>query len=286
MKLSFFACLLFSAVVCSDLQAAEASHHAVSDDVIAQQNAKLAAATKDKGYGPQSPRDIDIKTGSDLRLFALAPSYEHMNLCNIHMHVNAEHKGGEFTTYAGNGNGKGMGSGYKYNGKLSNAELAPVKDPICAGEHGSLQSGDTIEVHYVHTSAMAVPGVSLNSCMSEAIKNPELRVEAQVFVLVNDSKALDFTKLAAVGVDDGYHQALNIPDNTGEPVQYAGSTTGPDYNEVASPFQVSWGVRPKVAKVNIATVGTWCKANPFKESEAHAVRNLVTNPDLLSKIDD
>lgn len=286
MKLSFFSCLLFSAVVCSDLQAAEASHHAVSDEVIAQQNAKLAAATKDKGYGPQSPRDINVKTGSDLRLFALAPSYEQMNLCNIHMHLNAEHKGGEFTTYAGNGDGKGMGSGYKYNGKLSKAELTPVKEPICAGEHGSLHSGDTVELHYVHTSAMATPGATLNSCMSEAIKNPELRVEAQVLVLVNDSKALDFNKLAAVGMDDNYHQALNIPENTGEPVEYAGSTTGPDYNEVASPFQVTWGVRPKVAKVNIATVGAWCRANPFKESEAHAVRNLVTNPDLLSKIED
>lgn len=105
-------------------------------------------------------------------------------------------------------------------------------------------------------------------------------------MLVNDSKALDFNTLAAVGMDDGYHQALNIPDNTGDPVEYAGSTTGPDYNEVASPFQVSWGVRPKVAKVNIATVGSWCKSNPFQETHAHAVRNLVTNPDLLSKIDD
>jgi hypothetical protein len=219
MKLSFLSCLVFSAVVCSDLQAAEESHHAVSDDVIAQQNAKLAAATKDKGYGPQSPRDIDMKAGSDQRIFALAPSYEKMNLCNIHMHVSAEHKGGEFTTYAGNGDGQGMGSGYKYNGKLSKAELKPASESICPGKHGSLHSGDTIEVHYVHTSAMAAPGATLNSCMSEAIKNPELRVEAQVFVLVNDPKALDFTQLAAVGMDDGYHQALNIPENTGDPVE-------------------------------------------------------------------
>lgn len=286
MKLSLFYALLFSALPAAYVQAAEPSHHAVSDDVIAQQHAKLAAATKNKGYGPQSPRDIDVKHGSDQRLFALAPSYEQMNLCNIHMHVSAEHKGGEFTTYAGNGDGKGVGSGYKYNGKLSEAELKAVSEAVCPGEHGSLHSGDTIEVHYVHTSAMATPGASLNSCMSEAIKNPELRVEAQVYVLVNDNTALDFNKLAAVGVEDGYHQALNIPKNTGEPVEYAGSTTGPDYNEIASPFQVTWGVRPKVAKVNIATVGAWCKANPFKESEAHAVRNLVTNPDLLSKIDD
>ncbi len=47
-----------------------------------------------------------------------------MNLCNIHLHKNAEHKGGEFTTYAGNGDGHGYLTGYKYSGHLSEAELA------------------------------------------------------------------------------------------------------------------------------------------------------------------
>jgi len=79
-------------------------------------------------------------------------------------------------------------------------------------------------------------------------------------------------------------QALNIPGATGTPVQYAGSTTGPGYNEKGSPFQVTWSVRPRVAKVNIETVGEWCKGNVFNEDHAHGVRNLVTNPDLLSRI--
>ena len=77
---------------------------------------------------------------------------------------------------------------------------------------------------------------------------------------------------------------MNIPDNMGAPVQYAGSTTGPGYNENGSPFQVTWSVRPKVAKVNIETVAEWCKGNVFNEDHAHGVRNLVTNPDLLSEI--
>lgn len=85
-----------------------------------------------------------------------------MNLSNIHFHKNAEHKGGEFNLYAGNGDGYSYQSGYKYSGKLT--------------QHG--------------------------------IKN-------------------------------GLHQALNIPDNTGKAVQYAGSTTGPGYNEKGSPYQVS-----------------------------------------------
>jgi len=86
------------------------------------------------------------------------------------------------------------------------------------------------------------------------------------------------------GEANGFQQALNIPSNTGTPVQYAGSTTGPGYNETGSPFQVSWSVRPKVAKVNIETVGEWCKGNVFNEDHGHGVRNLLTNPDLLSQI--
>jgi hypothetical protein len=111
-----------------------------------------------------------------------------------------------------------------------------------------------------------------------------LRVETQVYVLVNDKNTLDFTELTKHGLKNGRHQALNIPGNTGAPIQYAGSTTGPGYNEKGSPFQVTWSVRPKVAKVNIETVGKWCKGNVFNEDHAHGVRNLVTNPDLLSKI--
>jgi len=77
---------------------------------------------------------------------------------------------------------------------------------------------------------------------------------------------------------------VNIPSNTGAPVQYEGSTPGPSYNEKGSPFQVSWSVRPKVAKVDIRTVETWFKNNVFNEDHAHGVRNLVINPDLLSEI--
>jgi hypothetical protein len=111
-----------------------------------------------------------------------------------------------------------------------------------------------------------------------------LRVEAQVYVLVNDGSALDFAELTRLGQKEGYHQALNIPRNTGAPVVYSGSTTGPSYNEVGSPFQITWSVRPNVAKVDIATVGKWCQSNAFNENHAHGVRNLVVNPDLLSPI--
>jgi hypothetical protein len=262
----------------------EAHSHA-SSQMIAMQRDSLAKNTKAKGFGPQSPRDIDSKAGNNGRAFNTAPAYTDMNLCNIHFHKNAEHKGGEFTTFAGTGDGHGYESGYKYSGKLSDAELKPIKAEVCPSKHGGLAPGDTIEVHYVHSTAQVEPGPTLGACLSEAINNPQLRVETQVYVLVNDKKALDFGKLTAIGSKNGMQQALNIPGATGKPVQYAGSTTGPSYNEKGSPFQVTWNVRPKVAKVNIETVGAWCKDNIFKEDHAHGVRNLVTNAELLSKIE-
>lgn len=207
-----------------------------------------------------------------------------MDLCNIHFHKNAEHKGGEFTKYAGNGDGHGYESGYMYTGHLSDSELKPVNDEVCPSEHGHLEAGDTIEVHYVHSTAQVTPGPTLGSCLNDAINNPQLRVETQVYVLVNDSNAKDFAESTKHGWKNGLYQATNIPADTGTAIQYAGSTTGPGYNEKGSPFQVTRSVRPKVSKVNIQTVGDWCKGNAFNEDHAHGVRNLVLNPDLLSEI--
>ena len=257
---------------------------AVADDVIKAQNTALSFATEGKGFGPQSPRDISAKAGKNARTFATAPAYQDMNLCNIHFHTHAEHKGGDFTKFAGNGDGKGGGTGFVYSGELSASEKTKLPSDVCSGAHGGLNAGDTVEVHFVHSSAQVKPGPTLGACLNENLSNPQLRVEAQVFVLVNNDSAADFNKLMEIGQLNGYQQALNIPANTGTPVQYAGSTTGPSYNEKGSPLQVSWSVRPKAIKVSAQSVGAWCKGNVFKEDHAHGVRNLVTDLNLLSEI--
>lgn len=259
------------------------AHGAVGDDVIAAQRAALAAATEGLGYGPQAPRDIDLHEGRNMRDFGRAPGYTQMDLCNIHMHENAEHRGGEFTTYAGNGDGEGTGTGYRYDGQLSAAELAPIAVPVGAGEHGDLQPGDTVEVHFVFSTGQVTPGETLKSCLSKSITNPQLRVEAVVAVLVSEGGE-DFAAMARVVEKNGLYQPADLPSNLGTPVVYAGSTTGPAYNETGSPFQVTWSVRPKVVKVNIHSMGVWMNDNPFAEHHAHGVRNLVDNPDLLSPI--
>lgn len=272
-----------AAITAASAAFAESGGHAVSDDVIAEQRAALAAATDGMGYGPQSPRDIDARDGVNHRAFGASPALAQMALCDIHFHENAEHKGGSFTTYAGNGDGHGYGTGFRYDGELTEAELAPVDMTVGESEHGDLVPGDTIEIHFVYSTAQATLGPSLDTCLSDAIGNPQLRVESVVAVLVAEGGA-DFAEMTHIEEIDGLNQVPNLPTDLGDPVVYAGSTTGPGYNEKGSPFQVTWSVRPQVVKLDIASVDAWLKDNPFEEDHAHGVRNLVINPDLLSRI--
>lgn len=238
------------------------------------------------GFGPQTPRDIDSHHGENKLAFSLAPDYKNLNLCNLHFHVNAEHKAKDYAIHAEGEHGADGGYQCSMSKHLSKAELAPTAEPACPSEHGDLKPGDTIEVHWVHSSAPVIPGPTLGACLSDNVKNPDLRVEAQVFTLVNDPKALDFNSFDYHGkVVNGFQQADGIPSNTGKPVVFAGSTTGPKYNEATcSPLQVTWSVRPSCAKLDINSVARWCKGNAFKEDHAHGVRKLVTTPGLLSEI--
>ena len=273
-----------AAIIAAFSTTAIAADKEVSDEVINAQRAALADATKGLGFGPQSPRDLTAVSGENPRVFEFAPAYTQMNLCNIHFHEGAEHRGGQFTKYAGNGDGKGHGTGFLYSGDLTPDEIAPVDYPVGKPKHGALTPGDTIEIHYVHSTAPVEPGATLGACLSDVVLNPQLRVEAQVFVLVNDDNAANFVLMNSIGKKDGFHQAINLPNDSGTPIVYAGSTTGPSFNQAGSPLEVTWSVRPEVIKVNIASVAAWLNGNPFDEDHAHGVRNLVTNPDLLSNI--
>jgi len=286
LSLTLFTVLALAGCGNGTADSAVGNENEVSDAVIAEQRAKLAESIVGQDVGAQSPRDINDSTGLNTKATTTAPASSQMNLCDIHFHKSAEHKGGEFTTYAGNGNGEGYGSGYKYSGTLTSAELTSY---TIENEHNPLHSGDTIEVHYVYTSNTGNRlGHGLGTCL-EGGANPLLRVEAEVYVLVNDENALDFTKINKI--DDANisrAQASQIPDvNATTAVQYEGSTTGPGYNETFSPYQVTWSVRPHVEKVNIKTVQEWLEgegASIFEEEHAHGVRNLVINQELLSPI--
>lgn len=231
--------------------------------------------------GPQTPRDISSTLGLNTVAFDVAPPAAELNLCNIHTHTNAEHKGPGFSVFVNDTDS----GGYACNGTedLTAAELEPLE-----GAYKGVKPGDTIEVHWVHSSCDVAPGPGLGSCLTDECTNPQFRVEAQTFLVVNDRNAPDFMDYSYSGnTANGMHQALSIPSDTGEPVEFLGSTTGPSYNQsTCSPFQVTWNVRPMCKKVDIASLHAWAESgNVFEETKSHGVRQLVTAPELLSPID-
>ncbi len=233
------------------------------------------------GYGPQTPRDLTQTAGANLQAFSLAPETDSLNLCNIHFHTNAEHKAVGFAVFAG----PGKHGGFKCNetSSLTPAELSVPE--VEAGCHG-VKPGDTIEVHWVHSSCDIVPGAGLGACLSTKCGNPQLRVEAQTFLVVNDPTAGSFLDYAYAGnVEDGLHQAKALPTGTGDPIVFRGSTTGPSYTEEeCSPLQVTWSVRPMCSKIDISSLHRWCADNVFQEDHAHGVRQIVKSPELLAPL--
>lgn len=228
-------------------------------------------------YGPQSPRDIDSPQGTNTVNFSFAPDYDQLNLCDIHFHRFAEHKAAAYSTQDGD-------QGYRCSTQdIAPAALETPSGSLCEG----LEAGDTVEVHWVYTSCDVKPGPGLPSCIPANCTNPNLRVEAQVFALVNDDSAADFQRfdLDTRGPLEEYYQARALPNTTGNPVTYLGSTTGDKFShEKCSTLQVSWSVRPQCANLNISSLGRWCDTNIFNEKKAQNVRQLVTAPELLSHI--
>lgn len=235
--------------------------------------------------GPQTPRDISSSPGLNTVEFPIAPAATELNLCNIHSHTNAEHKGPGFSVFVNDSDS----GGYACN---ATAELTAeeLDDPYGGdGAYKGVKPGDTIEVHWVYSSCDIAPGEGLGSCLNDSCTNPLLRVEAQAFLVVNDPDALDFTDYdydpSAAGA---LHQPKALPADTGTPIVFRGSTTGPSYNQQqCSPMRVTWSVRPQCAKVDIGSLHRWAEqGNVFNEHKSHGVRQLVTAPELLSPIDD
>lgn len=243
-----------------------------------------AATAQDlcQGYGPQSPRDIANTAGLNTTAYSFAPAADALSLCNIHTHTNAEHKGPGYAIVSTEEQG-----GYKCNNSAT-LTAEELEDPTHGhGAYHGVKPGDSIEVHWVYTSCAVEPGKGLGACVSDACANPELRVEAQVFLLVNDEQALDFADFTYAGHRvDGRPQPKGLPQSGGAPVVYAGSTTGPSFDQQnCSPYQVTWSVRPQCAKLDIASLHRWAAmGSVFEEEHSHDVRQLVTAPALLAPI--
>lgn len=245
-----------------------------------------------QNYGPQTPRDISSADGSNSSAFPLAPAANKMNLCNVHFHMHAEHKGPGFSKVAGEGGGflcnDAPAAAPAATGK-GHGEHAADSHAATGGAHAGcegVKAGDTIEVHWVFSTCNIQPGKGLGACSSAACANPTLRVESQVFLVSDDPKALNFADFDYAGKPvNGIHQPKALPAATGTPVVFRGSTTGPNYDQLkCSPLQATWSVRPRCAKVSLASLNAWCAHNTFEEHHGHGVRPLVTARELLDKI--
>ncbi len=220
------------------------------------------------GAGPQAPRDIDNKAGSNPVILELAPAIADMNRCNIHFHRNAEHKAAAYSTFVQDGSNSGWACQEPAAGRLENKH---AEYNGCQG----IAEGDTIEVHWVYTGCDTVSegiqplGDGLSACMTTTCTNPQLRVAAQVFLLQKNGE-LKFTE---------------SPLNHTPSVVYTGSTTGTSYsNTHCSPYQGTWDVKTTCGTLDIDSFSSWCSNNKYKDNYAHGVRELVTNEGLLSKI--
>lgn len=269
--------LLITLIACSD----QVTDNDVTQEAIEVETPVVSAGSLCLDSGPQTPRDISSASGLNRVSFDRAPPAAELNLCNIHTHTNAEHKGPGFSLFV---NDSDQG-GYACNetADLTAAELAPLD-----GAYKGVKPGDTIEVHWVHSSCPVAPGEGLGSCLTDECTDPLLRVEAQTFLVVNDRQAADFMDFAYGGtLRDGRHQARRLPSDTGLPVEFLGSTTGPSYDQsTCSPMKVTWSVRPMCKKLDIASLHRWAESgNVFNETKSHGVRQLVTAPELLSPIE-
>ena len=251
--------------------------------------ATAPAVAQDFCEAPQTPRDITLTDGANRTTFPTAPSANTMNLCNMHFHANAEHKGPGFLFAAGTGDTRG---GFVCNNanSLTDAEREPTRHAVC-GDHtygtAGIKPGDTIEVHWVYTSCPVhtVPGKGLNLCSSATCTKPTLRVESQVFLVVNNPNALNLARFdLAAWRSNGHVQPKSLPHNTGTPVSFRGSTTGPTYANKCSDYRVTWNVRPKCARLDINSLANWCRSNKYAEHHGHGVRPLITSVYSLDRI--
>jgi hypothetical protein len=251
--------LLISLALAANVYASESKHDTPKED------------NQCIGAGPQSPRDIDSRAGSNSVILNPAPAIKDLNLCDVHFHRNAEHKSAAYSTFVEDGDHSGWACQESAPGRLS---MKHAEYNGCQG----IAEGDTIEVHFVHTSCdvetegVTPMGGGLNACFTTICINPEVRVVAQVFLLQKGGK-LKFVDSLSLNNDPS--------------VVYTGATTGPSYsNTHCSPFQLTWDVKKTCDTLDIDDFSKWCSDNKYNDNHAHGVRELVTSEGLLSNISD
>ena len=261
-----------------------------------------------KEGGPQAPRDIDDQDGTNAETFpSAALSEAPFNLCNIHYHLNSEHRSSAFSTPAPQIAGKNHGVGFTCSAAPTTKQEPSIrgddqgKGGLGEGAKFQVQVGDTIEVHWVFSTCKVFPGSTLGACLmrrgttliKDECENPILRVEAQVFTVEPGDEGSDFAQFAHItpfALNPSSAFRTQLPDTDGGGVEYRGSTTGPKYKSNGSPtsnspFHVTWNVRKDCKKISFNSLKKWGRISErssgqgflvFGETGPHGARELVT----------
>lgn len=126
-----------------------------------------------------------MSAGQSPRIYSPAPFAVSMNLCNIHTHTDAEHECPDFSLFGRDGER----GGYKCNETpLLSADELEYPEPGHGAFHG-VKPGESLKVSSVYSTCEVFPGQGLVSCVRSNCDNPQLRVEAQNFLLVDARSA-------------------------------------------------------------------------------------------------
>lgn len=269
--------------------------------------------------GPQAPKDLTtatLNTAAHGTRNPQAPIFthdqmNHMTVVNVHFHLGAEHKSDnyndeQFTEDYDASNPVGgpygvtdhparpgfYGSGYSPSGRKDrDAVPAPCK---------GMKVGDTIEVHWVHSSAgvrqpddgdyqLLEDGLG-SAVNGRALRNPQVHVEAVVYQILPDGDAgITFTPVGSL-------RETHWPDepSADEYIRYVGSSTGMSYTgneegptQTCSPYLINWGVDLRLHKVSSTTMQEFCSLllaeGLVKDVLVHGSRRILHNSYVTTK---
>jgi len=207
---------------------------------------------------------------------------------NIHFHLGAEHRSNSYNDSSDSDEYDSQSDAHRRlsesprpgfmcpTTKFTEEQLKPYEFKYCTG---NVQVGKSYEVHYVHSSAGDTEvglsdGLGAAAGGTRGLLNPMVAVQAQTFVLVNDSGdslLQDNDLLHGWGHTD-HRNAL----------MYTGSTTGSsfDNDQSCSPYTISWHVDLDCHAISAESFDNMCKDMSelyglVKDLAPHSSRVLV-----------
>jgi len=225
---------------------------------------------------PQAPRDLSTGATGLREPKAHVMTMEQSNqlyVTNVHFHLGAEHKSDFYNipnasdAYDQGRSEDKIRPGFMCDtSSFTSDQLKEYTFQHCE----DVEVGRTYEVHYVSSSAGTKDGGLKDglgvAAAGRGLANPMIVVKAMVYLVVDDEAF--------------YQDDLLSNFDTDGALMYAGSTTGPSYNnEVCSPYTITWHVSPKCTTVSASAFDKLCQDmvsnGEVKDVAPHASRLLV-----------